>query len=167
MPLPGVDTIDALWSVMQGKTGEMVQLVSNRHGVIESYQYQRLKQALDEADWAHPILSAIADDTSDAPLDYEPFVLQLTEESVAAASAFDEAIEMFVPPRLVDDPRFEWTGSGEEPDIIELVRAYSGATGIDGLDAAVVVQLQRFSTVASRWIAHGGNTSLQDDAAAP
>ena len=167
MPLPGVDTIDALWSVMQGKTGDMVQLVSNRHGVIESYQYQRLKQALDEADWAHPILRAIADDTSDAPLDYEPFVLQLTEESVAAAPAFDKAIEMFVPPRLVGDPRFEWTGSGEESDIIELVRGYSGAIGIDGLDAAVVVQLQRFSTVASRWIARGGNANLQDDVAAP
>jgi hypothetical protein len=47
------------------------------------------------------------------------------------------------------------------------VRGYSGATGIDGLDAAVVVQLQRFSTVASRWIARGGNANLQDDAAAP
>lgn len=89
------------------------------------------------------------------------------QRSVAAAPAFDEAIEMFVPPRLVGDPRFEWTGSGEEADIIELVRGYSGATGIDGLDAAVVVQLQRFSTVASRWIARGGSSSLRDDAAAP
>ena len=36
-----------LWSVVQGKTGALVQLVSNRHGLIESCQYQRLTRALE------------------------------------------------------------------------------------------------------------------------
>ena len=38
--------VDALWSVVQGKTGELVQLVSNRHGVTESHQYHRRTPAL-------------------------------------------------------------------------------------------------------------------------
>ena len=156
IPLPGVDTAGALWSVILGRTGDMVQRVSNRHGVIESYQYQRLMRALREEDWTDPILSAIADHADDEPLDYEPFIMALTADSVAAAADFDQAIAMFVPPRFVTDPRFEWTGSGMEPEIVSRVRDYSGKAGIAGLDTAVVSQLRRFSEVASRWIARGG-----------
>ena len=31
-PLPGVSLLSALWSVIIGRTGEVIQLVSNRHG---------------------------------------------------------------------------------------------------------------------------------------
>ena len=42
-PLPGVSLMSALWSVVMGETNDLIQLVSNRHGVLESYQYRRVQ----------------------------------------------------------------------------------------------------------------------------
>ena len=155
IPLPGVGTVDALWSVIRGKTGELVQLVSNRHGVIESYQYQRLTRALDAGEWRAPLLRAVSDHGNLEPLTYTAFVMNLTADSVAAADAFDAAIAQHVPARFVSDPTFEWTGSGYEADIISLVREQMGDDAIEQMDETVIAQLKRFSRVASRWIARG------------
>jgi hypothetical protein len=155
IPLPGVDTVDALWSVVQGKTGELVQLVSNRHGVIESYQYQRLTRALEARQWSAPLLKAISDHPDTADVEYESFVMALTADSVEAAADFDAAIERNVPARFVSDPTFEWTGSGFEKSIVQRVADEQGEPAIAELDAAVILQLARFSAVASRWIARG------------
>ena len=155
IPLPGVGTVDALWSVVQGKTEELVQLVSNRHGVIESYQYQRLTRALEARQWSAPLLKAISDYPDTTAVEYESFVMALTADSVDAAAEFDAAIERNVPSRFVSDPSFEWTGSGFEQSIVQGVADEQGESAIAELDAAVIVQLTRFSAVASRWIARG------------
>ena len=160
IPLPGVGTIDALWSVVQGKTGELVQLVSNRHGVIESYQYQRLTRAIDAREWKAPLLRAVSDHGNHEPITYTTFVLKLTADSVAASAAFDAAIAQHVPARFVSDPSFEWTGSGHERDIISLVREQMGDDAIEHMDATVIAQLRRFSRVASRWIARGDRNTV-------
>ncbi len=153
VPLPGVGTMEALWSVVQGKTTELVQLVSNRHGVIESYQYQRLTAALSAADWSAPLLRAVADHGDSEPLEYASFVMNLTQASVSAAGEFDAAIATYVPARFVSDPSFEWIGSGFESDLINIVQTEQGETATSALDATVASQLMRFSSVASRWIA--------------
>ena len=155
IPLPGVDTVDALWSVVLGKTGELVQLVSNRHGVIESYQYQQLTRALDARQWSVPLLKAISDQPDTTAVEYESFVIALTADSVEAAAELDAAIERNVPARFVSDPTFEWTGSGFEQSIVQRVADEKGEPAIAELDFAVIVQLARFSAVASRWIARG------------
>ena len=155
IPLPGVGTLDALCSVVQGKTAELVQLVSNRHGVIESYQYQRLTRALEARQWSAPLLKAISDHPDTTAVEYESFVMALTAESVEAAAEFDAVIERNVPSRYVSDPTFEWTGSGFERAIVERVADAQGEPAIAELDAAVILQLARFSAVASRWIARG------------
>jgi len=155
IPLPGVGILDALWSVVQGKTGELVQVVSNRHGVIESYQYQRLTRALEARQWSAPLLKAISDHPDTTAFEYESFVMALTADSVEAAADFDAAIERNVPSHYVSDPTFEWTGSGFEQAIVERVADEQGEPAIAELDAAVTLQLARFSAVASRWIARG------------
>ena len=97
----------------------------------------------------------IAGHAEDTPLEYEPFVMALTADSVEAAADFDAAIEHNVPHRFVSDPSFEWTGSGLEQSIVERVADDQGEPAIAELDAVVIAQLARFSTVASRWIARG------------
>ena len=81
--------------------------------------------------------------------------MALTADSVEAAADFDAAIERNVPSRYVSDPTFEWTGSGFEQAIVERVADEQGEPAIAELDAAVIMQLARFSAVASRWIARG------------
>ena len=155
IPLPGVGTVDALWSVVQNNNCVSEQLVSNRHVGIESYQYQRLTRALDAEEWRAPLLRAVSGHGSLEPVIYTTFVMNLTADSVAAADAFDAAIAQHVPARFVSDPTFEWTGSGYERDIISLVREQMGDDAIEHMDATVIAQLKRFSRVASRWIARG------------
>ena len=72
------------------------QLVSNRHGVIESYQYQQLTRALEARQWSAPLLKAISDHPDTTAVEYESFVMALTADSVDAAADFDAAIERCV-----------------------------------------------------------------------
>lgn len=161
-PLPGVSTPRALWLVMRGKSAEAVQLVSNRHGVIESYQYQRLRDALARGDWNQPLLRAIA--AGGPPVAYSDLTLRhdLTRESVAAAAALDAALEAQVPARFVSDPDFEWIGSDEESTITTLVKREGGSAALAALDRVLIVQLQRFSRYARAWI-----DRMQERAGAP
>ena len=81
--------------------------------------------------------------------------MALTADSVEAAADLDAAIEFNVPARFVSDPDFEWTGSGFDQSIVQRVADEQGEPAVADLDAAVIVQLARFSAVASRWIARG------------
>ncbi len=130
-----------LWSVVQGKTGALVQLVSNRHGVIESCQYQRLTRALEARQWSPPLLTAISAHLDTTDVEYESFVMALTADSEEAAADDDAAIERNVPSRFVSDSDFEWTGSDFEQSIAQWVAHEQGEPAIAELDAAVIMQL--------------------------
>ena len=72
-----------------------------------------------------------------------------------------------MPSRFVSDPDFEWTGSGFERSIVQRVTDEQGEPAIAELDAAVIVQLARFSAVASRWIARGRVTAPPSQGESP
>lgn len=151
-PLPGVSTTNALWSLVWGETDQAIQLVSNRHGVLESYQYQRVQDALNRRAWDDPILLAIA--SGGPATDYDDRSLRdgLTLQSVEAGATVDAALETHMPARFVSNPSFEWTGSGEEAGVVDAVRSEGGVQAIDALDLAVAAQLRRFSRYARAWI---------------
>jgi hypothetical protein len=152
-PLPGVGTAEALWLVVQGRTAEAVQLVSNRHGVIESFQYQRLQSALNAADPAAPLLSAIRE-TSGHLWSEASLVDELALASVEAGADLDAALLANVPARFVDDPTFEWTGSGEETKIVDTMRGAGGDASVLALDESLIRQLARFGRFARAWVEH-------------
>ena len=97
----------------------------------------------------------MAEQANTEPLEYTSFVMDLTRASVAAADEFDTAIATYVSPRFVSDPNFEWTGSGFEDGLADTVRRERGQAAVTQLDAVVAEQLERFSRVASQWIARG------------
>ncbi len=156
VPLPGVGTIDALWLVAQGKTAEAIQLVSNRHGVIESYQYQRLSEALALGQWHAPLLSTIRGTGHDRLIDLSTSATDVTAtlagDSVAVAADLDAALTTWVPAQYVSDPSFEWTGSGVEATVIDVIRAEGGDRAIAMLDETLIDQMSRFSFYARAWI---------------
>ena len=155
VPLPGVTTPEALWLVVQGRTGEAIQLVSNRHGVLESYQYQRVQTAQESRYWEGPLLSAITGVDAGHQLHPEEVLTQLTKESADEAANLDAAIERWVPARFVSDPEFEWTGSGYEPDVVDLVAQDGGDSAVDALDEVVKQRMVQFSHFARGWINRG------------
>lgn len=151
-PLPGVTTAEALWTVMVGETESAVQLVSNRHGVLESYQNQRVMAAQRAGDWSLPLLAAIASGEPVSDFDASTVRMVLSAESVAAGAALDSALETHVPVRFVGDPTFEWTGSGEEAQIVDRVAEEGGTAAVDALDLELANQMRRFSRYARAWI---------------
>jgi hypothetical protein len=160
-PLPGVSTAAALWSVVTGETEAAVQLVSNRHGVLESYQYQRVQRAQEQRDWDNLILAAIAQPLAPPTFDETTLRDVLTVDSVAAGDALDATLENYMPMRFVSDPGFEWTGSGEEASIVDTVTKGQGDEAVRALDAAVALQMQRFSRFAKSWIDDALQTASQ------
>jgi hypothetical protein len=60
VPLPDTGILESLWIVATGKTGEALQLVSNRHGVIEAFQKAIVSQALVRQDWTQSTLQGVA-----------------------------------------------------------------------------------------------------------
>ena len=148
-PLPGIGTLEALWLVLRGRTAEAIQLVSNRHGLIESYQYQRVQADLQERAWDTPLMTALA---ASAPLpvwEDNTLVEVLARESVAAGAELDAALLAHAPARFVADPSFEWTGSGEEPRVLARIEAQGGTPA---LDAVLLRQMARFSRFCRAWV---------------
>ena len=152
VPLPGVSTPEALWLVVQGKTNEAIQLVSNRHGVLESYQLQRMRQDMTAGQWHSPLLAAAADSVPVPKFDANTVRQALTYESAEASTQLDATLEMFMPWLLISDPGFEWTGSSEEPKLLALIIEEKGASAIAQLDGEVASHLHRFARYAQMWV---------------
>jgi hypothetical protein len=152
-PLPGVSTISALWAVARGRTDDLVQLVSNRHGVLESYQYQRVRAAQERRDWDATVLAAVAGGGPAAVYSEHTLHQALTAESVAAGPALDRALTTWMPALFVSDPGFEWSGSGEEAAVVDAVAQRNGAAAVTALDTVLAAQLRRFSRYSRAWIA--------------
>ncbi|WOJ95092.1 hypothetical protein R0135_07945 [Congregibacter variabilis] len=161
-PLPGVNTAEALWAVAMGKSNEAIQLVSNRHGVLESYQYQRVQKSLDQKEWDSTILAAIATAVDVPEFDESTVREVLTIESVALGGELDEVLEKNMPPRYVSDPAFEWSGSGEEAAIVVTVASDRGEQAIATLDSEVAKHMLRFSRFSQAWINDARSAWLSD-----
>jgi hypothetical protein len=153
-PLPGVSTASALWSVLTGETGNVIQLVSNRHGVLESYQYHRVASLVDSSQWRAPLLEAIAEPQPGC-LSPEAVVPELTAASVSRGTALDSVLSDAVPDRFVSDPGFEWVGSGFEAEIVEQIAVDGGDKALAQLDAAIADNLREFSASLQGWVSYG------------
>ncbi|MDG1829152.1 MAG: hypothetical protein P8H66_08015 [Luminiphilus sp.] len=152
-PLPGVDLLSALWSVVMGETNDLIQLVSNRHGVLESYQYRRVLALMQEGAWQAPLLLAISEPQT-ACFTPEGVVSDLTAQSVALGPGLDETLSKRVPALYVSDPAFEWVGYELEADVVALINAQGGDSAIEALDNELERHLRRFSYYLQGWITH-------------
>jgi hypothetical protein len=151
--LPGVDLLSALWSVVMGETNDLIQLVSNRHGVLESYQYRRVLGLMQEGAWQAPLLLAISEPQT-ACFTPDGVVSDLTAQSVALGPGLDEILSKRVPPLYVSDPGFEWVGYEFEADVVALIGAQGGNAAIQALDNELQGHLRRFSYYLQGWITH-------------
>ena len=153
-PLPGVSLLSALWSVITGRTDEVIQLVSNRHGVIESYQYRRMADLMDQGRWSSPLLQSIARPQTTCFLS-AGVIPDLTLGSVAMGDQLDGILSSVVPARFVSDPTFEWVGSGFEDQVVEQVAGVGGNPALDAMDTELALLLGRFSYYLQGWLSHG------------
>ena len=148
--LPGWSTASMLWiNILNalGFTGprtDAIQLVSNRHLAVESYQRRLLIRLHTRGDATHPVMAALADVKGDSARGaYAPGHIRkkLTREAADQAEPLDAVILKALPKRMVDDPSFELSESPEEKQILEKVAA--GGKGKE-LDRALARLLGAF-----------------------
>ncbi|EGG29315.1 hypothetical protein IMCC3088_1888 [Aequoribacter fuscus] len=151
VPLPDTGILESLWIVATGKTGEALQLVSNRHGVIEAFQKAIVAQALVRQDWTQSTLQEVARLSPSAAWAQNTLIDELTQDSAAGAAGLDRALVKYAPPKLVSDPVFEFSQSPEEAAILAAI-AVQGEDAEAGLTASLNQQMQRFSFFAQAWI---------------
>ena len=151
VPLPDTGILKSLWIVATGKTGEALQLVSNRHGVIEAFQKAIVANALRQQDWHQSTLHEVAQLKPEAQWQAHSLIEALTLDSVAGAAGLDQALERYSPPKLVSDPSFEFSQSPEEDAILEAI-ATQGEESIQGLTGSLNQQMARFTFFAQAWI---------------
>ena len=151
VPLPDTGILESLWIVATGKTGEALQLVSNRHGVIEAFQKAIVAQALVRQDWTQSTLQEVARLSPSAAWAQNTLIDELTQDSAAGAAGLDRALVKYAPPKLVSDPAFEFSQSPEEAAILAAIAA-QGDDAEAGLTASLNQQMQRFSFFAQAWI---------------
>ncbi len=151
VPLPDTGILKSLWIVATGKTGEALQLVSNRHGVIEAFQKAIVANALVEQDWGQSTLHEVAQLSPSALWARNSLAQELTRDSAAGAAGLDQALVQYAPPKLVSDPAFEFSQSPEEAAILDAIAA-QGEGAEEGLTASLNQQMQRFTYFAQAWI---------------
>lgn len=151
VPLPDTGILESLWIVATGKTGEALQLVSNRHGVIEAFQKAIVAQALVRQDWTQSTLQEVARLSPSAAWAQNTLIDELTQDSAAGAAGLDRALVKYAQPKLVSDPAFEFSQSPEEAAILAAIAA-QGDDAEAGLTASLNQQMQRFSFFAQAWI---------------
>ena len=162
VPLPGVTTLRAVWQIITGHGDDAVQLVSNRHGAIESFQQQIMHRDIARQDWQGSIIQALAGDLSIAQASdvFTASTLknELARESSYAASNMDSVIKNNLPAKIVSDPNFELSGSAEDERMIELVFSKGGQPAVNRMTLVVADQLERFARYTRSWV----RTILQD-----
>jgi len=141
--LPGVGTLRMIWINLKAMLGftesidNAVQLVSNRHTVMEEFQSLMLRKAYNEKDKNHPFMMALAN-----PIDMIPYNDNFARQVVAAESwekgeIIDAVMEKYLPEKFISDPSFEASGSAELNKIIELTQEHKGIEGVDKMTGSI------------------------------
>ncbi len=149
--LPGVSPLKMIWTNIKAMLGfpkskdNAVQIVSNRHSVLEEYQWQMLRAAYDSNDMNHPLIEALKSpiDRVEYNKDFPRYVA--AKESANRAKRVDKLLKKWMPKMLVSDPKFETPGSPELNRIIELAKAEKGDEAIDQMNATLAEIFKSYS----------------------
>ncbi|HPF93823.1 MAG TPA: hypothetical protein PLV65_07790 [Tenuifilaceae bacterium] len=149
--LPGVSPLKMIWTNIKAMLGfpkskdNAVQLVSNRHSVMEEFQWQVLRLAYDSNNLDHPLLSALRNPIEMVDY-YDNFPREIAaKESAEKSKMVDKMLEKWMPEVLVSDPEFETPGSVELSNILELTEEEKGQQGIDEMTSMLANIFRSYS----------------------
>lgn len=150
-PLPGVSAIKMIWINLKAMAGfpkskdNAVQIVSNRHSVLEQYQWQVLRNAYLNDMEGNLVTQALKNPIEhiDYTADFPRNIVAL--ESVARSKKVDKIIKKWMPKKLVSDPTFATPGSPELGKIMELARAEKGDEAIENMTNMIADIMRSYS----------------------
>ena len=151
-PLPGVSTARMMWIDLKAILGapaardNAVQLVSNRHTVLEEFQHQVMKQACQQGDPKHPLIMALTQESATIPFS-QTTVRDIISAGAAAASVpTDRLLEKYVPQAMVSDPTVEVSQHADLHRLVEVIAQQHGFEGVRLLNDAVAERFTAYGT---------------------
>jgi hypothetical protein len=149
--LPGVSALKMIWTNIKAMLGfpkskdNAVQIVSNRHSVLEEYQWQVLRAAYQGENMNHPLLAALRNpiDMIEYNKDFPRIIV--AKESAGKAKRVDKTLKTCMPEQLVSDPAFETPGSAELEQVITLAKSEKGDEAIEKMDATLAELFRSYS----------------------
>lgn len=150
-PLPGNSTMSTLWVGLQDLTGypqaktDSIQLVSNRHTVLEDFQSLVMNQAYIENNDQHPTIQAL--NVPEYVREYEDdhIVTVISELAYVKAQDIHDILAQTMPSNLVNDVTVEYSQLTVKDKLLEMVKEKSGDEGFDALVGAISGLLNDFS----------------------
>ncbi|QFI37779.1 hypothetical protein FR932_07895 [Moritella marina ATCC 15381] len=133
---PGVSTASSLWTNAKDMMGypqakiDAIQLLSNRHLVLEEFQEIITKKAYEDNDFSNALFKALTKQTRVVAYTDNTFVEVFAKNSYDKSDKLAEYLERWIPELLVSDPSFEVDGSQEIEMIVEMIRDQHGEEGI-------------------------------------
>lgn len=129
----------------EGPKNAAVTRVSNRHTVLEAYQFRRLVTAYTRGEPQDPLLAALRDASQDAgagPFELSQLRARVSREAFDAADELDAQIERSFPPRLGSDTTVTLGNEITGIDLPAVALAHS-ATEQARLEQRLAERLQR------------------------
>ncbi len=133
---PGVSTVSSIWTNAKDIMGfpqakiDAIQLLSNRHLVLEKFQEIITKQAYENNDFSSVLFKALEQETPVIEYTDSTFVEVFAKKSHEKSDKLADYLERWVPELLVSDPSFEVDGSKDLDMIVDMIRAKHGEEGI-------------------------------------
>jgi|WetSurMetagenome_2_1015567.scaffolds.fasta_scaffold99378_2 hypothetical protein len=149
-PLPGVSTLRMLWINLKAIIGlpgakeRAVQLVSNRHTVLEEFQVQVIRNALLKNE-NNPLVAALQKPDEPVPFTLNNLYHEYTRTSAESAKKIDKAIVKNMPATLVSDPKTEANNQPEIKQIIEIMKQKGGEKNVEDMTLALTGRMSAFS----------------------
>ncbi len=150
-PLPGFSVLQMVVSQLHAMRGDesrqrdMIQLVSNRHMVIEAYQHAVLTEAHRSGKEDHLFLRALRRESELPEFDYQ-FARKVASFNAAQrADEMSEAVIDAMPRSLVDDPMIEARHASDLQKLRQMAIEESENEALDLLNRQIAARFRDFS----------------------
>ncbi len=159
--VPGYSTAYLVWISLMNMIGfsqsynDTVNLVSNRHTALESFQMQMMRRAYRLNQDDNPVFVALADTGADD--EYKPYNNRTPRDVVSLeaynrATRTDAALQKWMPARLVEDPSFDFAQHPDE-DVYEDVLK-DRKEGISELNQLLAEIFRSFGAYTRHYVRH-------------
>ncbi|MGR6871995.1 hypothetical protein ACU6U9_06730 [Pseudomonas sp. HK3] len=158
-PVPGNSTISTLWVGLLSKLGfpdaqnEAIQLVSNRHTVLEDFQSAIMTRAYEDHNQQHPTIMALTVQQPVTGYKESDVIEVFAKVSLDKADDVGDILIESFPYEYVQDSQVEYSDLGVIDTLEQTVHQHAGEDGFNQLVATISGLLGDFSVHGSAYIA--------------
>lgn len=150
-PLPGVSPLRMIWMNIKAMLGftrsrdNAVQLVSNRHAVLEELQRQLLRKAYSSGDVDNILFQALRNPIHMVEYNHNFPRFVVAKEAAGRANHLNEVILKWMPKDMVANPKNRVTQSPDFRRIVELTKSEKGSEALPQMTKILAEMFSSYS----------------------